>query len=126
MNTLNKILTKIAPQDKTELSIQKVELAKKPSAILASGKKLRDKMKKFEDKAEKTYENYRSATDLYSKNLADIEDKAMDLDDALSDIEEAAKQLDVKPSTVPDYSTAKDLVDFLRSASSNARKIPTF
>ena len=116
--SVNKILTK--------LSKNKVDLAKKPSAILKTAQSLSDKIEKAEDKMEDAYQKYRSSTEEYSRKLTEVESKSRDLDDDLDIIKDKAMDLDIKPEQIDGYDKAKTLVDLLNNAKKNSRKYPTF
>jgi len=110
----------------TKLSENKVELAKKPSAILKTAQSLSENVKKAEDKMEDAYQKYRSSTEEYSRKLSDVESKAMDLDDDLDLIEDKARDLGIKPEQIDGYDKAKTLVKIMKSAKGNSLKFPTF
>lgn len=115
--SVNKILTK--------LSQNKVDLAKKPSAILKTAQSLSDKVKKAEDKMEDAYQKYRGSTEEYSRKLTEVESRARDLDDDLDIIKDKARDLDIKPEQIDGYDKAKTLVEILINAQQNSRKYPT-
>ena len=110
----------------TKLSENKVELAKKPSAILKSAQSLNDKVKKAKDKIENAYEKYRSSTEEYDRKLSDIESTAIDLDDDLDVIKDKASDLGIKPEQIDGYDKAETLVKSLKNAKKSSRKYPTF
>ena len=119
--SVQKIITKLAKEKEN-----KVELAKKPSAILKTAQSLSEKVKKAEDKMEDAYQKYRSSTEEYSRKLSDVESKAMDLDDDLDLIEDKARDLGIKPEQIDGYDKAKTLVKIMKSAKGNSLKFPTF
>lgn len=110
----------------TKLSDNKVNLAKKPSAILKTAQSLNEKVKKAQDKMEDAYQKYRSSTEEYSRKLSDIESIAMDLDDDLDLIEDKAMDLGIKPEQIDGYDKAKTLVKTMKNAKGNSLKFPTF
>jgi 5'-3' exonuclease len=110
----------------TKLSKNKVELAKKPDAIIKAASSLQAKAQQAEDKMEDAYQKYRSSTEEYSRKLSDVESKAMDLDDDLDKLEQAAKDLGVKVTQIGGYEKAKNLVGVMKNAKTQYRNFPTF
>ena len=110
-----------------KFSTQKVDLAKKPDAIIKAVESLKDKAQQAEDKMEDAYRKYESIGKAYREKLNDIEDKAMDLENDLDKLEQAAKDLGVKVTQIGGYEKAKNLVGVMKNAKNNYRNnYPTF
>ena len=111
----------------TKLSENKVELAKKPDAIIKAAESFQAKAQQAEDKMEDAYRKYESIGKAYREKLNDIEDKAMDLENDLDKLEQAAKDLGVKVTQIGGYEKAKNLVGVMKNAKNNYRNnYPTF
>ena len=110
-----------------KFSTQKVNLAKKPDAIIKAAEALQAKAQQAEDKMEDAYRKYESIGKAYREKLNDIEDKAMDLENDLDKLEQAAKDLGVKVTQIGGYEKAKNLVGVMKNAKNNYRNnYPTF
>lgn len=104
-----------------KFSTQKVNLAKKPDAIIKAVESLKDKAQQAEDKMEDMYKRYSSFYQDYREKLAKIEDKAIDLEDDLDKLEQAAKELGVKVTQIDGYEKAKNAIGFIKNAKANYR-----
>tara|TARA_R110000744_G_scaffold11721_4_gene35545 strand:- start:131 stop:496 length:366 start_codon:yes stop_codon:yes gene_type:complete len=98
----------------TKLASQKVELAKKPEAVLKKLQSINAKYDKPYEVMEKAYYDYRSKSGEYRQKIQKISDSASDPDDDLSLIEDAIISLGIKPSAVKSFVQAKKLVTFIQ------------
>ena len=95
MNTLNKILTKIAPKDKTELSSEKITLSKL-SNIEDFISNAQYGLETFEDLLSDYKNAYTKASDVIKFDVNDAIIQAEgDLDDLLQDVKELG--IDIPP-----------------------------
>jgi len=119
---LDKIYNKL-PNGKTELSVEKVELARKPQSILSEANKLDSKLKGMESKVEKAYLNYKQSQKEWVSNLSNIEQDADKLEDDLVKILDAAQELGVDGRQIDGFSKAADLVTRLQKISNDGKKL---
>ena len=119
---LDKIYNKL-PQEKTELSVEKVELARKPQSILSEANKLDSKLRGMESKVEKAYLNYKQSQKEWVSNLSNIEQDADKLEDDLVKILDAAQELGVDGRQIDGFSKAADLVTRLQKISNDGKKL---
>lgn len=119
-----KVMSKIVSIEKpTELSAEKVELARKPASILSEANKLDSKLRGMESKIEKAYLNYKQSQKEWVSKLSDIEQDSDRLEDDLVKILDAAQEIGVDGRQIDGYSKAADLVTMLQRIASDGKKL---
>ena len=120
---VQKILTKFAKEQKVEVKLEKVELAKKPESILNKLKNLDGRIDKGKEQMEKAYQAYRIKRSEFNKKMETIREQAIDLGDDLIDVKNAASDLGVDPKMVKGYSEALDMSERVMADSRTVQKI---
>ena len=119
-----KVMQKIVSIEKpTELSAEKVELARKPQSILSDANKLDSKLRGMESKIEKAYLNYKQSQKEWVSKLSDIEQDSDRLEDDLVKILDAAQEIGVDGRQIDGFSKAADLVTRLQKISNDGKKL---
>ena len=123
MKTQKKVFNKLFKEEKTELSIEKVELARKPQSILSEANKLDSKLRGMESKIEKAYLNYKQNQKEWISKLSDIEKDADRLEDDLVKILDAAQEIGVDGRQIDGFSKAADLITVLQRIANDGKKL---
>ena len=123
MKTQREVFNKLFKEDKTELSIEKVELARKPQSILSEANKLDSKLRGMESKIEKAYLNYKQNQKEWVSKLSDIEQDADSLEDDLVKILDAAQEIGVDGRQIDGFSKAADLITVLQRIANDGKKL---
>ena len=123
MNTKKRVFKKLAQAEKVDLSVQKVELARKPQSILSEANKLDSKLRNMESKMQKAYLNYKQSQKEWISKLSDIEQDANKLEDDLVKILDAAQEIGVDGRQIDGFSKAADLVTMIQRISNDGKKL---
>lgn len=126
MNTQKKVFSRISEikkPEKVELSVEKVELARKPKSILSEANKLDNKLRGQESKIEKAYLNYKQSQKEWINALSDIESDADKLEDDLVKILDAAQELGVDGRQIDGFAAAADLVGTLQNITRDGKNL---
>lgn len=114
MNTQKRVFKKLAEKSsKTELSTQKIELARKAPSVLKDFDKLENKLKKAESNISNVFNSYRKAWQDFQDILDDVANDRSKLENDVADINQAAMDLGV------DF----DSVDGLMKANDSSRRL---
>ena len=106
---LDKIYNKL-PKEKIELSVEKVELARKPQSILNDIEKLDQKMRVEEGRMDKVYLTYQNNQKGFVKFIEDLNSQLDKYESDLDDIQDAAKELGFDGRDIPEFKKAADLL----------------
>jgi TolA-binding protein len=123
MKTQREVFNKLFKEEKVELSIEKVELARKPQSILSEANKLDSKLRGMESKIEKAYLNYKQNQKEWVSKLSDIEQDADRLEDDLVKILDAAQEIGVDGRQIDGFSKAADLITVLQRIANDGKKL---
>lgn len=123
MNTQKEVYKMLFKESKTELSTQKIELARKPQSVLNDIKKLDAKLKSEEGKIDKIYLNYKNAQKEFVKLMDDINSELDKYDDDLKDIRDAAKELGVDSGQIDGFTEAFNLMLQITKISNQNKKL---
>jgi TolA-binding protein len=123
MSIKQRVFKKLAEETKVELSVQKVELTRKPQSILSEANKLDSKLRSMESKIEKAYLNYKQNQKEWVSKLSDIEQDADKLEDDLVKILDAAQEIGVDGRQIDGFSKAADLVTVLQRIANDGKKL---
>lgn len=123
MNTLNKILTKIVPKDKTELSSEKIELARKAPSVEKDLQKLDDKLRKAESKIDSSFMSYRKEWQNFQEVIKDVEIDRKNLEGDIKEINQSAMDLGVDFDDVKGLKEAQNLSRKLDGLTSDLPKL---
>lgn len=123
MSTQKRVFNKLAEETKVELSVQKVELARKPQSILSEANKLDSKLRNIESKMSKVYLNYKQSQKEWISKLSDIEQDANKLEDDLVKILDAAQEIGVDGRQIDGFSKAADLVTMIQRITNDGKKL---
>jgi len=108
MNIQNRVFKKLAEVEKVELSVQKVELARKAPSVLKDLNKLDDKLKKAEAKISTVFNSYRKAWQDFQDIINDVSGDRDKLENDVAEINQAAMDLGVDFSSVDGLKQAQD------------------
>lgn len=123
MSTQKRVFNKLTEETKVELSVQKVELARKPQSILSEANKLDSKLRNIESKMSKVYLNYKQSQKEWISKLSDIEQDANKLEDDLVKILDAAQEIGVDGRQIDGFSKAADLVTMIQRITNDGKKL---
>ena len=123
--SVHKILTKLAKEQEKQNNekLEKVELARKPTAILNDANKLDNKLRGLESKIEKAYLNYKQQQKEWASALLDIKSDADRLEDDLVKILDAAQEIGVDGRQIDGFSKAADLVTVVQRVSKDGQNL---
>lgn len=125
MNTKKEVLSRMPKKvEAVELESQKVELARKPAAILKDLQKLDGQMKTQEDKMSKIFNTYRQAQKDFVNFMQDAEAIADSLDTNIADVMNAAQEIGITDfKSIDGLAEADDLYRRLKDISRSAQKL---
>lgn len=126
MNTDKKVFEKLFSADKTELSSQKYEFAKKATAILAEIKKADDSLRKAEAKIESIYLSYKKAYNDFQLAIDSSVSSANNTEKDLLAIMDGLTSLGLdskEAQKIDGFSEAADLQTKIKQMAPNARNL---
>ena len=123
MNTQKEVFNKLFKEEKTELSTQKVELARKPQSILKDVKKLDSKLKSEEGKIDKIYLNYKNAQKEFVKLMDSINSDLDKYEDDLKDIMDVAKEIGLDGRQIDGFTETANLILEITKISNQNKKL---
>jgi chromosome segregation ATPase len=116
MNTQKNVFSRISEikkPEQVELSVEKVELARKAPSVLNDLKKLDDKLRKAESKIDQEFMSYKKAWQNFQSAISEVANDRQRLENDVADINQAAMDLGV------DF----DAIDGLKEANNMSRKL---
>jgi len=123
MNTQKEVFNKLFKEEKTELSTQKVELARKPQSILKDVKKLDSKLKSEEGKIDKIYLNYKNAQKEFVKLMDSINSDLDKYEDDLKDIMDVAQEIGLDGRQIDGFTETANLILEITKISNQNKKL---
>ena len=123
MKTQREVFNKLFKEEKTELSAQKVELARKPQSILKDVKKLNSKLKSEEGKIDKIYLNYKNAQKEFVKLMDSINSDLDKYEDDLTDIMDVAQEIGLDGRQIDGFTETANLILQISKISNQNKKL---
>ena len=123
MKTQREVFNKLFKEEKTELSSQKIELARKPQSILKDVKKLDSKLKSEEGKIDKIYLNYKNAQKEFVKLMDSINSDLDKYEDDLKDIMDVAQEIGLDGRQIDGFTETANLILEITKISNQNKKL---
>lgn len=123
MNTKKEVYKMLFKESKTELSTQKIELARKAPSVLKDFNKLDDKLKKAESKISNAFNSYRKAWQDFQDILDDVASDRSKLENDVAEINQAAMDLGVDFDAVDGLMKANDFSRILDGRIPDLRRL---